>query len=75
MDGCDRELRREPFTPTGPPIETSGWHDVVIKKVENGFIIRVGCKTFVATKWYDIYEDLAEYWTNPKAAEEKFCKS
>ncbi len=56
----------------GPMI--SGHHEAMISKVENGFIVRVGCKTFVALDWKIVSNALSEYWEDPQAAREKFTK-
>ncbi len=50
------------------------WHEVKIEKVTNGFIVKIGCKTFVATSWHDLSKKLGEYWADPKAAEKKYVK-
>jgi len=47
---------------------------VSIEKAINGFVIKVGCQTFVATNWDDVSNGLKLYWENPKEAQEKFCK-
>ena len=57
--------------PTGP---TYIYQEVSIRKVTNGFIIHVGCKTFVSTRWGEIALGLGEYWTDPNAAERKYSK-
>lgn len=50
------------------------WHEVKIEKVTNGFIVKIGCKTFVATSWPELSKKLGEYWADPKAAEKKYAK-
>jgi hypothetical protein len=57
-----------------PVVAGCGPQEATIKKVENGFIIKVGCKTFVATKFSDVAEGLREYYEDPIAAEKKYCK-
>ena len=47
---------------------------VLISKVANGFIIRVGCKTLVALDWSVVAGGLELYWKDPRAAEELYCK-
>ena len=55
--------------------ETGGrFREVNITKVENGFIIRVGCKTFVALDWGYACEALSRYWADPIEAEKRYCK-
>ena len=48
------------------------YQEVTIRKVTNGFIIHVGCKTFVSTRWGEVALGLGEYWTDPVAAERKY---
>lgn len=48
--------------------------DVIINKVSNGFIVRIGCKVFVAKTWAEVSEALALYWKNPNAARAKYCE-
>lgn len=55
------------------PINVSVCRDAVIKKVTNGFIVNIGCQTFVSKDWQEISDGLAEYWKDPIAAEKKFC--
>jgi hypothetical protein len=47
---------------------------VRIDKVVNGFIIKIGCCTFVAKTKEEIFKGLAEYWDDPSKAREKYCK-
>lgn len=56
----------------GPP---AGYPDeVVIQRVANGFIVRIGCKTFVGNKWSEVASGLNFYWENPEAAQKEYCK-
>ncbi|MEK9207774.1 MAG: hypothetical protein AAB922_04780 [Patescibacteria group bacterium] len=48
-------------------------HDVRICKTENGFILYIGCKTFVAKEWPEVFLCLGEYWVDPVAAQNKYC--
>lgn len=50
------------------------WHEVVINKVQNGWIVKVGCVTFVETSWKKICKALEEYWDDPVKAEKKYYK-
>lgn len=59
---------------TMPLEETKKWRTVTIDKVENGFIVKIGCKTFVDNCWGSITQRLSEYWSDPVAAEKKYCK-
>lgn len=47
---------------------------VGIKQVENGFIVSVGCKTFVSQDWNAVSEGLKLYFENPEEAKKKYCK-
>lgn len=56
--------------PTAPPAELNARID----QVENGFIVRVGCKTFVAEDFKRVAEGLELYFKNPTEAQKKYCK-
>jgi len=59
-----------------PATPISGSHHLVrIEKVNNGFIVRVRCQTFVARIWFEVSEGLAEYWDNPDKAIEKYVNA
>ena len=45
---------------------------VRVTKVANGFMVRVGCKTFVAYTWSEVSDGLTMYWADPKAAEKRY---
>lgn len=45
---------------------------VIIKKVANGFVLEIGCSTFVAKSWSEAATGLGEYFTDPVAAEKKY---
>ena len=49
--------------------------DVNISKVSNGFIVIVGCATFVSQDWREIADGLALYWKDPAKAQEKYYKT
>ena len=77
QDDCCVETPRESAEPQDPPnqpVVTSRYNDTVIKKVTNGFIVVIGCQTFVSKEWKEIADGLAEYWQDPRKAEKKFCK-
>ncbi len=61
-----------PPTPLGMARKNE-WREVGILKVENGYVVHVGCKTFVFEKWVDAIQTISDYWNNPKAAEKKYC--
>ena len=58
--------------PSGEPIYRNRWRDVTITKVANGFIVHVGCKTFVASTWAQVSDGLIDYWDDPATAEKKY---
>jgi len=74
--GSDVSHLYQPIAPPpGPPQPTERLHQLVtIEKVTNGFIIRVGCKTFVGTNWTEVAAGLAIYWDEPAKAERMYCK-
>ena len=47
--------------------------EIRIQKVENGFIVFVGCKAFVADCWAKVSECLELYYKSPKEAQDKYC--
>ena len=50
------------------------YQEVKITKAHNGFIVKVGCVTFVETSWKKICKALEEYWNDPVKAEKKYYK-
>lgn len=50
-------------------------HEMQVKEVENGFVVRVGCKHFVALSWDELAGKLGEYFKDPIAARKKYCKN
>jgi hypothetical protein len=69
---CEVSVGQSPWA-IQPTVQTKKWHTVTIDKVENGFIVKVGCKTFVDNYWSSITQRLSEYWDDPIAAENKYC--
>ncbi len=63
-----------PSEPMGISLGGKAYHLVYIKHVENGFIVTIGCKEFVAITWTDVSHKLQKYWDDPKKAEKEFCK-
>lgn len=57
-----------------PALQVCGPAGARIRPVENGFIVEVGCKTFVSQDWKEIAAGLGEYWKDPTKAEKKFSK-
>lgn len=53
---------------------TKECREVKLKKADNGFVVKVGCVEFVAHTWKEVSDALQEYWTDPMAAETKYCK-
>ena len=54
------------------PAQPSPWNAVNIEKVVNGFIVRVGCRTFVSKDWDEVNTALGEYWMAPETAKKKY---
>jgi hypothetical protein len=80
-DGCATSEKRPPIGDSTrdfgnrPEIQSSPtWYEVHIEKVANGWIVRIGCKTFVSTSWQEITEKLWEYWEDPLTAQKRYCK-
>jgi hypothetical protein len=48
-------------------------HEIKIKKVNRGFIVEVGCQTFVFENEKKMFDAMVEYWKEPAAAEAKYC--
>ena len=67
---CDIGENRQVDTQSEDPIR---YRDAIIKRVSNGFIVLVGCKTLVAKTWDEVSEGLESYWDNPKEAERRYC--
>ena len=66
------EQREQDCRVEGPSVPPR--YDAKIKKVENGFIVEVGCATFVSQDWKEISEGLRLYWEDPAKAQGKYCK-
>ena len=47
---------------------------VNINKVENGYIVHVGCKEFVADTWEQVSSGLELYFRAPEEARNKYCR-
>jgi hypothetical protein len=65
--------RNEEVRATLAPLASGGYRDVSIKKVANGFVLIIGCQTFVAKTWDEASDGLRDYWKDPVAAEKKYC--
>jgi hypothetical protein len=51
-----------------------GYHKVILSKVVNGWIIKIGCCSFVSNSWEEISQGLKEYYDDPRKAEKKYCR-
>ena len=49
-------------------------YECTIRKVENGFILQFGCKTFIAQNWEEASTGISDYWKDPRAAQKKYTK-
>ena len=47
---------------------------ITITEVENGFLVRVGCKEFVFQSKKDLFDAIENYIDAPEDAEKKYCK-
>jgi hypothetical protein len=82
MDGdncCTEGPREDPPIPRAlrdreEPVSSDYRNEANIQPVENGFIVRVGCKTFVSKDWAEVATALGEYWEDPAKAEKKFSR-
>ena len=64
------EVEPETHNPKVLPLQ----NEIQINILENGFIIRIGCKAFVAKTWQEASEGLALYFDIPKEAQLKYCR-
>lgn len=55
-----------------PPLYAD--ESVGIRKAENGFIVTVGCKVFIAKTWTEVSYGLQLYYKDPAAAVKKYLK-
>lgn len=53
-------------------VETRERHSVQITHAENGFIVNIGCKTFISKDWLELSSKLQDYWKDPRKAEKSF---
>ena len=47
-------------------------YNVMIKQVNNGFFVEVGCQAFVFKTFAELTQLLTEYYANPQGVTEKF---
>jgi hypothetical protein len=52
--------------------EYNKFHEVLIIRVENRWIVKVGCKTFVSQRWSEISDWLERYYKDPKKVFDDF---
>lgn len=57
------------------PAAPNPFRTVRIDKVANGFILQIGCQTFVAKTWTEASGGLAEYYEDPVAAEKNIVNN
>lgn len=60
--------------PVGVPTSAPNL-EVYIIRVENGYIVRVGCKTFCFPGWSNVSEALEFWFKNPEEAQKKYCRN
>lgn len=56
-----------------PTQATPGYGDAHIEKVQNGFLITIGCKRFVMHTWKEVSDGLELYWKDPQKARVIYC--
>ena len=69
---CREQLCPEPRS-IGVPSKPN--YEVSINRVENGFIVRVGCKVFIFTEWVLASEALAMWFKSPEEAMKNYCSN
>lgn len=70
----EAEMMPMPRTLLQEDSTNSDFHLVTIKKVDNGWIIKIGCATFVSRSWEEVNKELGLYWNDPNAAKRKYRK-
>ena len=68
------EEYKEPEPEPGPRAVPDNFREVRIQKVINGYIIKVGCRTFIARCWTEASFALQEYFIDPSKAEAKYSE-
>lgn len=51
-----------------PVAAATGNYEVIIKKVANGFILHIGCQSFVSETAEKMFKGLGLYFKDPEAA-------
>ena len=49
-------------------------HEIKIKKVNQGFIVTIGCQIFVSESKEKMFNAISEYFENPNEAEKKYIE-
>ena len=57
-----------------PEAVQEGVLDILIHKVLNGFVVKVGCQTVVFTEKLDMLAELGRYYDNPQAVKDEYMK-
>ena len=77
-EGETRNDREEEYEqPIPMPVDMNAnlaQYDVTIKHVHNGFIVSVGCQTFVFETLYELAKYMTMYYDDPRGTYEKHYK-
>jgi len=76
-EGETRNDREEYEQPIPMPVDMNdklAQYDVTIKHVHNGFIVSVGCQTFVFETLYELAKYMTIYYDDPRGTYEKHYK-
>jgi hypothetical protein len=69
-----RDEQRDLAASEDRPETVADGNRVYIEKVQNGFIVKVGCSRFVSQSWTEVACALELYYNDPAAAERKYCR-
>ena len=72
-DSAEGPLRMSTDIPQGD-VDFTSPYAVKINKVENGFVVSIGCKTFVSESFKNMVGWLEKYFKDPKITELAFYK-
>lgn len=75
-DECKQPVEQcEPTRGTATqPSEIHNGHNLNVQKAVNGFVVSVGCKTFVFASLDDLLEAMRLHYENPGKAYKKYVK-
>ncbi len=74
-EACEEEICREEIRPMPVGLNDKLAHyEVNIKQVHNGFIVNVGCQTFVFETFDKMAKYMKMYYDDPQGAYEKHYK-